>query len=455
MYLLFKLFGNYFFYVLLILLVIIVIIVILQVCYIKNFHKLLIVKDKRMKIVSYVFQTLKFLKLNCLEAEFIRRVKTKREDELKYIKRTMNIDLYTFIINNNINLILIIFCLYFFAYSNKDLEISTLFIAFQLIQSMTFPLILIPFFFNRLFSNLLSVKRLQSFLQTNDYELNQFKNNDEDKKDLLIQFNNVTFGLQKVEEEKNIKNKKWKKDKYSEVSLDSSVSNSTSIELPEISQNQKNTTNMRNNNNINENLNDVILLNNINFSLKKGEFIAIIGSIGSGKSCLINALLNHYQIYSQDQKPIINGEISYYPQQPWITTNTIRNNILFYNKYDKIKYEKIISLCQLENDFENLIEKDETLINSSSTNVSGGQKARIALARCLYRDADIYIFDDPFSSIDNKISNEIFKSTFCNYLKNKGRIIVTNDLSQLENVDKIIYMEKGSIISLVHIENII
>ena len=172
----------------------------------------------------------------------------------------------------------------------------------------------------------------------------------------------------------------------------------------------------------------------------------IIGATGSGKSCLVNSILNNYHIYSKDSNLIINGEISYFPQQPWIITDTIKNNILFYNNYNSQKYQKIISLVQLETDFEKLIDNDETLINSSSTNVSGGQKARIALARCLYKDSDIYLFDDPFSSIDNKIGNLIFKNAFCNFLKDKARILVTNDISNLAYADKIIYMEKGSII---------
>ena len=121
--LLFKLFGFYFLYVILILIIIIIIIVILQILYIKNVHKLLIFKDKRMKIVSYVFQTLKSLKLNGLDDEFIKRINEKREDELKYTKKTFNLNLATLMINSNINLILIIFALSFFAYSNKELEI--------------------------------------------------------------------------------------------------------------------------------------------------------------------------------------------------------------------------------------------------------------------------------------------------------------------------------------------
>ena len=113
MYLLFKLFGFYFFYVLLVLIGIIIIICILQIYYINNLKKLLFFKDKRMKIVTYVFHTLKCLKLNGLEDEFINRIKEKREDELKYLNKTTNTDLTTYIINSNLNLILIIFTLYF------------------------------------------------------------------------------------------------------------------------------------------------------------------------------------------------------------------------------------------------------------------------------------------------------------------------------------------------------
>ena len=92
--------------------------------------------------------------------------------------------------------------------------------------------------------------------------------------------------------------------------------------------------------------------------------MAIVGPIGSGKSCLVNAILSNYHIFSQDENPIINGEISFCPQQPWITTNTIKHNIIFHNKYDPVKYQKIISSCQLVNDFANLVDGDETIINS-------------------------------------------------------------------------------------------
>ena len=442
MYLLFKIFGFYFLYVLLVLILIILVISILQIVYIKNLKKLLFFKDKRMKIVSYVFHTLKCLKLNSLDDEFIKRIREKREDELKYTNKTTNIDLITFVINSNINLILIIFTLYFFAYSNKEIEISNLFVAFQLIYSLTYPLLLIPFFFNRYFSNMLSVKRLQNFLRTEEFQPGKYENKEEYNKDILIKFDNISFGIQKHQ----LKNKKRKKKRrifknFSNTST--SVIYPMSFELGEI----KDSVKIKPKPKVRIiDQNENILLNNIFLSIKKTDFIAIIGSMGAGKSNLINAILNNYKMYMKGSKPIINGEISYCSQQPWITTDTIKNNILFYNKFDEVKYNQIISLCQLEKDLDNFIDKDETLVNSSSTCLSGGQKARIALARCLYKDADLYLFDDPFSSIDNSVSQAIFQNSFCSYLKNKARILVTNDLTNLINVDKIIYMKKGSII---------
>ena len=443
MILLFKLFGFYFFYVLIILFVLITLISVLQIFYIKNLKKLLIFKDKRMKIVSYVFQTLKPLKMNSLDDEFIKRIREKRENELEYINRTTNIDMYTFIINSNLNLILIIFTLYFFAYSKKEIEISNLFVAFQLINSMTFPLLLIPFFFNRLFSNLLSIKRVQNFLKTEEYEMGKYENKEEYNKDILIKFDNISFGLHQNQLKNKYKKKKKRRIFKNILNTSSSAVYPMSMDLTEIKSDVK----IKPKQKIRI-IDDTenILLNNIFFSVKKSEFVAVIGSMGSGKSSLINAILNNYKIYLKGPKPVINGEISYCPQTPWITTDTIKNNILFYNKYDAERYNKVISLCQLENDLKKFIDNDDTLINSSSASVSGGQKARIALARCLYKDADLYLFDDPFSAIDNSVKQAIFENSFCNFLKDKARILVTNDLTNLINVDKIIYMKRGSII---------
>jgi ATP-binding cassette subfamily C (CFTR/MRP) protein 4 len=127
-------------------------------------------------------------------------------------------------------------------------------------------------------------------------------------------------------------------------------------------------------------------------------------------------------------------------------TDTVKNNIIFNNEFNEEKYNEIVSVCELENDFLEFSNGDKTEINSTSANVSGGQKARISLARCLYKDADLYLLDDPLASVDSKVGNKIFKKAFNKYLKNKARVLVTNELNNLSTVNKIIYMEQGRII---------
>ena len=408
MFFLFRIFGGKFFYALLGLFFILLILFIFQYFYVKNLENLLEYKDKRMKIVTFVFQVLKSLKLNSWDEEFIHRINDKRNQELYYAKKSYNINIVIHFLNANLNLILLILSLSIFIMEKKSMEISSLFTAFQLINTMTGPIKSIPSLITQLFCNLISIKRLQDFMKSEEILQKPKENIGEDN--ILLQFNNTTFGITK----KN--------------------------------NNENNFNNKIENNKINENKEKIILLKNITLTIKKGELIAILGCTGSGKSCLINAILNNYHIFNTD-KPIINrGEISYCSQIPWIMTDTIKKNIIFFRKFRLQKYRKIISLCQLEKDFSNLAEGEETIINSTCTNISGGQKARISIARCLYKDADLYLFDDPFASIDNRVSQKIFEDIICGYLKEKTRILILNEYNYLNKFDKIFYMNNGEII---------
>ena len=454
---LFKLLGNRFFYAIIALILLLLLILLLQIIYVKNLKILLKYKDNRMKIITFVFQMLKSIKLNGWDEEFINRIKRKRDDELLYTKKNLNIEILRFLLNSNINLLLMIIALGLYVTSNDKLEISVLFTSFQLVNSMTFPIMALPDFINQIFKDLISIERLQNFLFTEDHQdKNIYQDMDEYKKNnLLVKFENTTFSIN----ESNL-------DIQKDISKSKS-SNNLSIELQDLNSkiivednnSKNNNENYKNkyekieklskrisfesSNNLNLNL---ILLREITFLLKKGDFIAILGPTGSGKTCLLNAIMNNYHINFSASKIILNGELSYFSQQPWIITDTVKNNIIFNNEYNEDKYREIISVCELENDFYGFANGDKTEINSTSANVSGGQKARISLARCLYKEADLYLLDDPLSSIDSKVGNKIFKKAFVKYLKNKARILVTNELNNLSSVNKIIYMEKGKII---------
>ena len=167
--------------------------------------------------------------------------------------------------------------------------------------------------------------------------------------------------------------------------------------------------------------------------------------MGSGKSSLLQAILNNMLPTKENSKIYINGSISYVRQIPWIQNDTVRNNILFFQKRDDTKYKKIIDITELKTDLENLSGGDLTEIGEKGVNLSGGQKARIALARALYSDKDIYFLDDPISALDANVGMKIMKNCIINYLKGKTRILVTHSLQYVPFADRIIYMKDGEI----------
>ena len=151
-------------------------------------------------------------------------------------------------------------------------------------------------------------------------------------------------------------------------------------------------------------------LKNISLEIKKGELICVVGEVGAGKSSLISSIIgellyldndtfNKYSMQSIDSwskevlnsvsnshKNIIrlNGSVSLVQQSPWIQNMTIRDNILFGLPFDKQKYKRVVSACQLTKDFEMLKGRDKTEIGEKGINLSGGQKARISIARAWY-----------------------------------------------------------------------
>lgn len=190
-------------------------------------------------------------------------------------------------------------------------------------------------------------------------------------------------------------------------------------------------------------------LHNINLSIKKGELIGIIGEVGSGKSSLLQAILNNMIIVEENiedpTRIILNGSVSYISQIPWIQNATLRNNILFNKTYDELKYNKTIELCELKNDLESLVGGDMTEIGEKGINLSGGQKARVSIARGVYCDTDVYLFDDPISALDSHVGQNVMKNVIVEHLRNKTRILVTHALQYLNLCHRIIVMSSGSI----------
>jgi len=126
---------------------------------------------------------------------------------------------------------------------------------------------------------------------------------------------------------------------------------------------------------------------------------------------------------------------------------TIRENILCGSELNKANYYDTIKLCELERDFNILPSGDLTLIGERGINLSGGQKARIGLARAVYQDKDILLMDDPISALDAEVRKNIFRNVIFGHLKNKTCVLVTHAIDFLYMADKVIVMEKGKIVT--------
>ncbi|KAM6926619.1 cystic fibrosis transmembrane conductance regulator [Lycodopsis pacificus] len=183
------------------------------------------------------------------------------------------------------------------------------------------------------------------------------------------------------------------------------------------------------------------VLKNISLYLEKGKMLAVAGSTGSGKSSLLMMILG--ELVPSEGKIRHSGRISFSPQTSWIIPGTIRENILFGLTYDEFRYSSVIKACQLEEDFDLLPEKDKTLLLEGGVTLSGGQRARLGLARAVYKDADLYLLDAPFTHLDIVTEKEIFEKCVCKLMGSKARIVVTSKLEHLKRADRILLLHNG------------
>lgn len=183
-------------------------------------------------------------------------------------------------------------------------------------------------------------------------------------------------------------------------------------------------------------------LHDVNFNVGPKQLVAIVGPVGSGKTSLLHAIMRELPI-TRGYKDVV-GRISYASQEPWLFAGTVKQNILFGEEWNMKKYEKVIKVCALERDLNILPYGDRSIVGDRGVTLSGGQKARINLARAIYKDADIYILDDPLSAVDTHVGKQLFEDCICGYLKNCCTVLVTHQLQYLRNVSKIFLMENGS-----------
>lgn len=181
----------------------------------------------------------------------------------------------------------------------------------------------------------------------------------------------------------------------------------------------------------------------MNLNIIPGALCAVVGQVGSGKSTLLNVILGELQL---DKGTLtINGTLSYASQEAWLFEGSIRSNIVFVEDYDEKRYKEVVYVCALERDFKLLPFGDQTVVGERGVSLSGGQRARVNLARAIYKNADIYLLDDPLSAVDTHVGKHIFDKCVKHYLKDKVRILVTHQLQYLQDLKHVVIMNNGHI----------
>ncbi|KAK7333411.1 hypothetical protein VNO80_30181 [Phaseolus coccineus] len=184
-------------------------------------------------------------------------------------------------------------------------------------------------------------------------------------------------------------------------------------------------------------------LKNINLTVFHGTRVAVCCTVGSGKSSLLSCIIGELPKISGTLK--ICGTKAYVSQSPWIQSGKSEDNILFGKEMDREKYEKVLQACSLTKDLEVLPFGDQTIVGEKGINLSVGQKQRVQIARALYQDADIYLFDDPFSAVDAHTGSHLFKECLLDLLKSKTVINITHQVEFLPDADLILVMREGRI----------
>lgn len=358
----------------------------------RNFQQFVMrYKDKRIKLLSEVFNGIKIIKIHAWEDSFKKRTEAIRDKEIKTLTTqtwysaaiTFAFTCLPFVVA------LSSFATYILIDATNVLDANKIFVSLSLFNIIRVPLAILPMLITNLSMFLVSVRRLNKFLESEEVDRNAIKQTEDDD-GCVIRVQDATF--------------KW--DQNGEVVLDK-----------------------------------------INMEVPRRKLVAVVGPVGCGKSSLLSAVLGNMEKCDGDVRVDMRSSTAYVPQEAWILNTTLKNNVMFNKVVNEDRYQRVIDACALGPDLKTLEMGDQSEIGEKGLNLSGGQKQRISLARAVYADTDIYLLDDPLNAVDAHVGRHIFDKIIGpkGMLRDRTRLLVTNKLSVLPEVDHIYVMKDGQI----------
>ncbi|KAG8965978.1 hypothetical protein FRC03_012713 [Tulasnella sp. 419] len=363
--------------------------------YLKNMQeKQMKTRDKRTRMMNELLNNIKSIKLYSWENAFEQMVTTVRNEELSMLRRIGIVSALTMVLWGSVPMLVALATFATAAYAGpKPLTADVIFPAIALFNLLQFPLGVFATIISAIVQASVSISRLAEFFGS-----------DELQKDAVQVTQPPTLAPgDKVLEIKN-GDFKWIR-KNAEPALQ-----------------------------------------DINLTVRKGDLIGIMGRVGSGKTSLLSAVVGEMTRVDGDVN--VSGTVAYAPQNPWIMSTTVRDNIVFFRKFDQTFYDLVLDACALRQEIALLPDGDMTEVGEKGITLSGGQRARLSLARAVYARADLYLLDDVLAAVDAHVARHVFDNVIGpnGLLATKARLHVTNSVAFAKQHDALYFMRRGIIL---------
>ncbi|KAA8499784.1 ABC transporter C family member 2 [Porphyridium purpureum] len=380
--------------------------------------KALTYTDSRVKVLNEILAGIKLVKVHAWENAFRDRVEQIRAEEIHYTRAAWITQAFSTTLQSSLSVTLSTVAFAVYALLGHSLDAAVIFPSISLFNMLRPTLILLPMYLTQFSAAFASIDRMQNFL------------NSEETRAPSVSASEQNAFYQTADIRSQSASFSW--DSPADVPGGTSRSAATLAATTAAAVGSPQ-------------------LTDVTFSVAPGTCIAIIGPTGSGKSTLLRSLLGETYIMTGQAGINPDKSIAFVDQTAFILNGTVRENVLFGLPFDEPKYKLAVMCAALDKDFESMVAGDRTEIGARGVNLSGGQKQRISIARAVYSDAEVYIFDDPLSAVDAHVAQHIWGACMLGALKQKTILIATNQLHLLNSprVAQIICLSEDSVVERV------
>uniref|UniRef100_A0A096MFK9 ATP-binding cassette sub-family C member 10 n=1 Tax=Poecilia formosa TaxID=48698 RepID=A0A096MFK9_POEFO len=357
-----------------------------------NNKQMLKYKDNRVKLMTEILFGIRVIKFYNWEPHFTQKVAKYREQELAHLKNLKYLDAMCVYTWAALPVVICVLTFVTYVLLGHQLTAAKVFTTVALVGMLIMPLNAFPWVLNGILEAKVSLERIQRFFKLTNQDLEAYYTwvSSEDTGQTSVLLSRATFS--------------WRRPDGGEFHMK-------------------------------------------NLELSEGSLVVVVGKVGCGKSSLLAAITGELSRMS-GVLYVANREAGFglAAQEPWIQHASVRDNILFGKDYSAALYQAVIEACALSDDLSVLPNGDKTEVGENGVTLSGGQKARLALARAAYMDKEIYLLDDPLAAVDTDVAEHLMKKCILELLRGKTRILCTHRIEFVDRADMVVLMDNGTII---------